>query len=58
MLSVECPDCATKGIQPGMPPIAVREAVEDWVNHRAGPTAHDRGLAAFYKQDFAGAARE
>ncbi len=37
----------------GLTPVEIRRAVDDWVKHRAGSNAHDRGLAAFYKRNFA-----
>ncbi|MBZ5608655.1 MAG: hypothetical protein LAP38_10375 [Acidobacteriia bacterium] len=42
----------------GVSPNAVRQAIEDWVQHRADSTAYDRGLAAFYRQDFGLAVNE
>lgn len=37
----------------GLTPADIRQAVDDWVQHRAGSNAYDRGLAAFYKQNLA-----
>jgi tetratricopeptide (TPR) repeat protein len=47
-----------KAAELGLSPIAVRQAIEDWVEHKASTTAHDRGLAAFYRTNFAGAVHE
>jgi tetratricopeptide (TPR) repeat protein len=47
-----------KASELGLSPSVVREGIENWIQHKAGTTAHDRGLAALYQGNSRVAIRE